>query len=233
VSAGPVPFRLYGHPVSNYFNAVHAALLEKGAAFEIVHVGASQDDAFLARSPMGKIPYLATAQGCIAETVAILNYLEDEITHPPLFPVNSFERARARQIINVVQMYVEAPTRSVFPGVFFGGTNTADTINGARHTLDRATDALERLCAPGPWLLGEAFGFADIFAFYCLDIAERVTRFVYDRSIIVETGLSEWHINMAARESSRTVLARFHPAFAAYLIDKKAAYTPEKELHNA
>lgn len=233
MNAVAVPFRLHGHPVSNYFNAVHAALIEKGAGFEIVHVGASQDEAFLARSAMGKIPYLETAHGCIAETVAILEYLDDEIPDPRLFPADSFARARARQIINVVQMYVEAPVRSIFPGVFFGGANSAETVAGARLTLDRATGALARLTNPAPWLLGDEFGYADIFAFYCLDIAERVTCFVYDRSILGETGLSDWHAKFAGRKSSSSVLANFGPAFAAYLIDKNAAYTPEKELRHA
>ena len=181
MTADVASFRLHGHPVSNYFNIVHAALIEKSAAFEIVLAGASQDEAFLARSAMGKIPYLETAHGCIAETVAILEYLDDEIPDPRLFPADSFARARARQIINVVQMYVEAPVRSIFPGVFFGGANSAETVAGARLTLDRATGALARLTNPAPWLLGDEFGYADIFAFYCLDIAERVTCFVYDR----------------------------------------------------
>jgi glutathione S-transferase len=136
-------------------------------------------------------------------------------------------------LINVVQMYVEAPVRSIFPGVFFGGTNSVDTESNARLTLDRATGALRRLANPTPWLLGDALGYADIFAFYCLDIAERVTRFVYDRSILGEIGLLDWHAEMIARNSSRTVLANFGPAFAAYLINKNAAYTPEKELHHA
>ena len=227
------PFRLHGNPVSNYFNVAHAALIEKGAAFEIGRAGASQDEAFLARSAMGKIPYLETAQGCLAETVAILEYLEDEIPDPRLFPADSFARARARQIINVVQMYVEAPVRSIFPGVFFGGANSAQAVASARLTLDRATGALRRLVEPAPWLLGGEFGNADIFAFYCLDIAERVTGFVYDRSILGETGLSDWYAAVAGRDSSQVVLANFSPAFAAYLIDKNAAYTPEQELRHA
>ncbi len=225
--------RLHGHPVSNYFNVVHAALIEKGAAFEIVLAGASQEEAFLARSAMGKIPYLETAHGCLAETVSILEYLEDVIPDPRLFPADSFERARARQIINVVQMYIEAPVRSIFPGVFFGGANSAETVTSSRLTLDRATGALRRLVEPAPWLLGGEFGYADIFAFFCLDIAERVACFVYDRSILGETGLSDWHANVAGRKSSSSVLANFGPAFAAYLIDKNAAYTPEKELRHA
>ena len=163
----------------------------------------------------------------------VLEYLEDEIPDPRMFPADSFERARARQIINVVQMYIEAPVRSIFPGVFFGGANNAETVASARLTLDRATGALRRLAEPAPGLLGDAFGYADIFAFYCLDIAERVTRFVYDRSILDETGLSDWHAKFIGRKSSSTVLADFGPAFAAYLIDKNAAYTPETELRHA
>lgn len=233
INADPAPLRLYGHPVSNYFNAAHAALIEKGAAFEIVNVSASQDEAFLGRSAMGKIPYLETARGCIAETIAILEYLEDEIPDSPLYPADNYARARARQIINVVQVYVEVPVRSIFPGVFFGGTNTVEAVASARQTLDRATDALKRLVDPAPWLLADDFGHADIFAFYCLDIAERVTRFVYDRSILAETGLTDWRANVAGRASSRTVLAGFAPAFEAYLTAKQAAYRPELELRHA
>src|SRR3546814_6519009 len=48
--------RLHGYAVSNYFNAAHAALLEKGARFEVVTTRSAKDEAFLAHSPMGKIP---------------------------------------------------------------------------------------------------------------------------------------------------------------------------------
>src|SRR3546814_18343819 len=76
--------RLHGYAVSNYCNAAQAALLEKGARFEVVTTRAAKDEAFLAHSPMGKIPYLETPDGCLAETVAILEYLEDAIDGPAL-----------------------------------------------------------------------------------------------------------------------------------------------------
>lgn len=220
--------RLHGYAVSNYFNAAHGALIEKGAAFEIVPTRSAQDEAFLALSPMGKIPYLETPHGTLAETVAILEYIEDAVAGPALYPADPFERARARQLINVVQMYVEAPVRSLFAGVFMGGANDPATVAAVRTMLDRSTAALRRLAVPGPWLLG-GFGHADIFAFYSLDIAERVTRFVYDRPILAEAGLTEWHAAMLARPSTRTVLAAFAPAFATYLKDKNAAYREPAE----
>lgn len=223
-SGNAASLRLHGYPVSNYFNIVHAALIEKEADFELVIARARQDDAFLAMSPMGKIPFLETSEGFLAETVAILEYLEDRFDGPSLYPADPFVRAKARQVINVVQMYVEAQIRLLFPGVFFGGANSVETVEVARAMLDRATGALRRLTRPRPWLVGDAFGNADIFAFYCLDIAERVTGFVYGRSILTEAGLTEWRARVAARDSSRIVLAAFAPAFEAYLRDRNAAW---------
>src|SRR3546814_8444654 len=49
--------RLHGYPVSQYFNAARAALIEKGTDFQVIPTRAAQDDAFLAHSAMGKIPY--------------------------------------------------------------------------------------------------------------------------------------------------------------------------------
>src|SRR3546814_4159367 len=94
--------RLHGYAVSNYFNAAHAALLEKGARFEVVTTRSAKDEAFLAHSPMGKITYLEKPDGCLAETVAILEYLEDAIDGPAIYPADPFASARARQLINEI-----------------------------------------------------------------------------------------------------------------------------------
>lgn len=223
--------RLHGHPVSNYFNAVRAALIEKDVAFDIVPERASQGTAFLTRSAMGKIPYLETAQGCIAETVAILDYLEEAAGGVPLLPLDPFERAKVRQVVNIVQLYVETPLRSLFPGVFMGGSNSAQAIAAARPVVDRAMRALGQLVAFRPFLLGERLTTADIFAFYTFDLGDRVTRFTWDMVLLDQVdGLRDWFDAMADRPSSRAVLTDFDTAFTAYLRDKAAAWQePELE----
>lgn len=226
-SSAQAPFRLHGYAVSNYFNIARAALLEKGAEFEVIARRASQEPEFLEFSPMGKIPFLETPRGCIAETVAILEFLEDVLPGPRLHPLDPFERAKVRQTINVVQMYVEAPARSLFPGVFMGGSNSEATVAAARPVLARAMRALRQLVAPGPFLLGPALTYADLFAFYCLDIAERLSRFVYGESLLEQVdGLSGWSARMARRDSAGVVLAAFDEAFSAYLAEKNAVYRP-------
>lgn len=216
--------RLHGYPVSNYVNTARAALIEKGLTFEMVVTGAAQDERFLGMNPMGKIPVLEDGGFFLGETVAILEYLDDLHGDPSLRPDDLRSRAHGRQIINVVQMYVEAPARTLFPGVFMGGRNSEDAEATARTALDRASLALRRLLAPSPFLLGERLSQADLFAFYNLDIVDRLTRFVFGRSIVEETGVADWHDRMTARESSRTVLADFETYFARYLADKHAAY---------
>jgi glutathione S-transferase len=216
--------RLHGYPVSNYFNIARAALIEKALPHEIVTARAAQDEAFLVMNPMGKIPVLESPDGWIGETVAIVEYLDDRYPDVPLRPTSLGERAKARQIVNVVQMYVETPARSLFPGVFGAGDNSAAAIAVSRAALDRSTSALARLMKPQPFLFGEAPSSADLFAFYNLDITDRLTRFVFGRSICEEIGVADWHGRMAARPSSHVVLADFERYFAEYLKDKGAPY---------
>jgi glutathione S-transferase len=227
--------RLLGYPVSNYVNIVRAALLEKQLPFAFVITRASQEPDFRRMSPLGKIPVLDTGEGYLSETVAILDYLDDEYPGVPLRHLDSFSRARSRQIINLVQLYVEAQVRQLFPGAFMGGSNTEATEAAVRAMLDRATGALSQLLTPFPFLFGERPGQADLFLFYNLDIAERVSRFVYQRSIIDEIGgLDEWLAAMHDRPSTQLVLADFHTSFQAYLEDHGAAYRPDEppRLHS-
>lgn len=223
--------RLLGYPVSNYVNIVRAALIEKQLPFEFVITRASQDASFRELSPLGKIPVLETREGPLTETVAILDYLDDAFPEMSLRPDAPFERARSRQTINIIQLYVEAQVRQLFAGVFMGGRNLPETETSVRGMLDRATAALTQRLHPAPFLLGECPGQADIFAFYNLGIAERVTRFVYDRSIIEEIGgLEGWWASMESRPATREVMADFHKSFATYLADHGAAYRADEPL---
>ncbi len=55
--------KLGGFAISNYYNKVKVALLEKGVAFEEVNCRPSQEPDYLERSPMGKVPFLDLGNG--------------------------------------------------------------------------------------------------------------------------------------------------------------------------
>ena len=58
-----VTIKLYGMPLSNYYNMVKTVLLEKGMDFEEVLVLPNQESDYLAKSPWGKVPARGTEQG--------------------------------------------------------------------------------------------------------------------------------------------------------------------------
>lgn len=64
--------RLYGMGRSNYFSIAKACLVEKSMAFEEVATQPSAENAYLAKSPMGKIPCIETERGFLSEAYAIV-----------------------------------------------------------------------------------------------------------------------------------------------------------------
>ena len=112
--------RLHGFIQSSYYNVVKLALLEKGLAFEEVHVALGDrgkldpDPRYREKSPIAKVPSLETDQGFLSETDVILDYLEDLGTGPSFYPTDPFERAKVRELIKYIELYIELPARRLY-----------------------------------------------------------------------------------------------------------------------
>jgi len=218
---------LHGYPVSNWFNCARAAMIELGLGADYVATRAAGDDGFLANSAMGKIPWLDTGRGGLAETVAILEYLE-ETFGPLLLPDDVFERARVRQLFNIVQLYIELPMRALYPAVFMGEAVDPDAATAAFAMTDRAMRALDRLCLCEPFLTGSALTMADLAAFHVFELANRVCCHLgRDGLLDSQPGFGRWLHAMQGRESTMIVLADFAPAFAEYRAARGAAFDEE------
>ena len=127
--------KLHGFAVSNYFNMVRMALMEKGAPFEIVETYPSQESAYLARSPVGKVPCLETGHGFLSETSVMLDYIEDVVPTPAFYPADPFKRAQVRQ--------VGLPELSV-PGGDLGEAEHAPRVRRPLDVLGQSPDARHR-----------------------------------------------------------------------------------------
>jgi glutathione S-transferase len=176
--------RLHGFAVSNYYNMVHLALLEKGLAFDTVSVYGSQDEAFLAISPRGKVPVLQTEQGYISETGAILDYLEDLGQGRPLLPAEPFARAQVRALMREIELYIELPARSCYAEAFFRIPVEAAIKDKARSELQAGIAALKRHGRFAPYVAGEQFSLADLYFLYSIDLAEAVAHKVLEFDLL-------------------------------------------------
>ena len=72
-------------------------LLEKGVAFEEVLAPPSKEESFLQRSPMGKVPFIEANGSFLAESQAIVEYIEETQPQPPLYPRDPWARAICRR----------------------------------------------------------------------------------------------------------------------------------------
>src|SRR5256885_234643 len=92
--------KLCGFHISNYFCKARIAMLEKGLDFELdPSCRPSQAPEFLARTPMGKVPFLELDGGAtLSESQVICEYLEDAYPAKPLYPADPLERSAAVQL---------------------------------------------------------------------------------------------------------------------------------------
>jgi glutathione S-transferase len=171
--------KLHGFPVSNYANMVQFALLEKGIPFEYVLTYPDQGEAFLARSPRGKVPVLETPDGFVNEASVILEYLEESGGGKPLLPRNPHQRAYVRSLMKEIELYVELPARSCFAEAFFGGRVPQAIKDKAREELTAGFAALRRHARIGPYLAGAELTLADVVFLYSVDLAAAVSKALF------------------------------------------------------
>ena len=199
--------KLYGAPVSNYYNLVKVALIEKGIDFEEVLTPPSQDPAYLNQSPMGKIPCIETPDGFLSESLPILEYLESLESDAPLLPLDAFAQAKAREISQVIELNVELVARRGLGGL--RGKPVADlTISEMQRDLPKGCAAVARLTQFGPFICGETFTYADIVSFFSLILANRIAIAVADTDLMaLIPGAQAWFEMMQSRPSVARALA--------------------------
>ncbi|MGC5699297.1 glutathione S-transferase family protein [Pseudomonas sp. NFXW11] len=166
--------KLFGFPVSNYYNMVKLALLEKGLAFEEVPFYAGQTPEALAISPRGKVPVLQVEQGFINETSVILEYLEQTQPGLALLPGEPFPRAQVLALAREIELYIELPARACYPEAFFGMPVAEAIKDKAKGELLLGFASLARHGRFSPYVAGDSLSVADLYFLYSVSLAQAV-----------------------------------------------------------
>jgi glutathione S-transferase len=181
---------LCGFPISNYYNKVKLALLEKGVAFTEEHAAThSTDEAILAASPLGKIPFLRTPEGGLCESQAILEYIDAAYPNPPLLPANLFAAAKVRELTTFLDLHLELVARELYTQAFFGGTVSESAQARVRKQLEKNIAAFKRLVKFAPFAAGDTFTQADCSAFVNLPLVGMATKAIYGEDLLIAGGV--------------------------------------------
>jgi glutathione S-transferase len=181
-----VMLKLYGFSVSNYYNMVKLALLEKGLPFEEVPFYAGTSPEALAISPRGKVPVLRTEQGFINETSVILEYIEQSQKGTPLLPSDPFERAQVLALAKEIELYIELPGRACYPEAFFGASVPDAIKEKTKAELLQGIAALGRHGKFSPYVAGETLSVADLYFLYSVPLACGVAKKLFGIDLLVE-----------------------------------------------
>ena len=211
-------FRLHGSPISNFYNIAKLALMEKGLDFEEQLQPPSQDEAFLAKSPLGKIPVLEVKEGFISETVAIVEFLEDVYPEIPLYPSNAYERALVRRLCHMAEVYIDIPCRPLLVTMMTGKELADDRKQEVRQQLEKGARGIARVVTPSPWMFGDRFTAADIFFYYNLGLVAPIAKDQLDVDLYsILPGFDAWRSMLAKRDFVQQVDVANKAAMEAFL----------------
>lgn len=182
--------KLYGFPLSNYYNKVKLALLEKGVPFEevLVHFGA---EGKAGKSPLGKVPYIETEQGFLCESQTIVEYIEARWPTPALLPADPWQAAKVRELTTYCDLHVELCARQLYPQAFFGGTLPEKYIERVKSDLIKNLATFKQLVQFAPYAAGDTFTMADCAVYVSLPLAALASKIVCGEDLVAAAGI-DW-----------------------------------------
>lgn len=195
--------------------ALRMFLQEKGIEIPTRQIdvfgGENRQAPYLAYNPAGQTPALLLDDGtCIAESVAIMEYLEEQHPAPALIGSTPEQRAQTRQWQRRVELNITENIHNAYhyaEGLarFRGRIPVVpEAADGLKHVAQDRMVWLDRMLDGHTFLVGERFTIADIWLYIWLDFADSVQQ-PFDRSL---SNVGAWFERVAARPSAT---ASLHP----------------------
>lgn len=191
-------------------------LLEKSLHLPVqqidVFTGENRQPPFLAHNPAGQTPALLLDDGtCLAEAVAIMEYLEELHPTPALIGTTPQERALTRQWQRRVELNITENIHNAYhyaEGLarFESRIPVApEAANGLKRVAQDRIGWLDGMLGEREYLAGNRFTIADIWLCVWLDFADSVGQ-AFDHTL---PRLGPWFSRIAARPSAA---ASLHPS---------------------
>jgi glutathione S-transferase len=169
VEAHP-PLRLYRIPFSTNVERVALALAHKGIAAEWVEVDAADRGEVVRISGQELVPVLVAGDEVVADSTAILEYLEERFPEPPLYPAEPARRAELLLFVDWFNRLWKRPPNLIAAEELKPEPDRA-RIAELERRIAAALAIFEDLLAARDFLFGDELTAADVIAFPFLKYA--------------------------------------------------------------
>lgn len=163
-------FKLYYAPHSCAL-ATHIVLEEAGAPYEAVRLDFKTNEqrmpAYLAVNPKGRVPALATEDGILTETPAILAFLAQRFPEAALAPVDPFRFAQVQAFNSYLCSTVHVAHAHRRRGYRWADEPTAieEMRRKAPQNMSDCFELIEQQMFTGPFVMGEQYTICDPYLF--------------------------------------------------------------------
>ena len=165
--------KLYGYYRSSASYRVRIALNVKGLQWDYIAVRLDKGEQLLSehgdRNPMQLVPVLDTGDALLAQSVAIVEYLETRYPEPPLLPAGDVPKARVRDMVQIIASDIQ-PIANLRVLKYLRSQHDLDddgVSEWARHWIGLGFTAYERraseFSASGRYSFGDSLSLADVF----------------------------------------------------------------------
>lgn len=172
-------WRVHQFPLCPFSRAVRLALAEKGVAHTLeLALPWERPDTLSRLNPAMQTPVMENATLVLADSMAILEYLDETIERPPLIGAGSAERAEARRLAAWFsqRFYAEvtAPllAERMYKRIVVKGMPDGIAIRNANRAAELHLQYIDDLLDERRWLAGPTFGIADIHAAAQISVAD-------------------------------------------------------------
>lgn len=159
------PIKLYGSAISGHVHRVRLFLSMLGLPFEVIELDLKKRDnrtpEFLARNPFGQVPVIEDGEVTLADSNAILLYLNERYASDPArwMPRDALGAARVQRWLSVAAGPLAQGPSMARVIVLFGLAADPSDVIARSHNLLRV---MEAELAQQPFLAGDSVTLADI-----------------------------------------------------------------------
>lgn len=148
---------LFGHWICPFSVRVEFALAQRGIEYTVVDVppravrpkGFVVPEEFIAHSPKLEVPMVKIDGEYLADSIPILEWLEEKFTDSSLLPVGDTAQAVVRERVDWMNQYVYRP----MIGVYYG--TDAALIQESSVAFMKAMETVDQWLQASSWLAGE------------------------------------------------------------------------------
>jgi len=208
--------RLFHVPLSPFCRKVRLVMGEKRLEVELVEERYwEQDPDFLRRNPAAKVPVLKMDGKMMADSNAIVEYLEEKYPDPALMPRDPDGRYEVRRLVAWFddKFHHEVTAKLLYERVnrklMGAGYPDSSNVKAGAKAIKYHLDYMHWLLDHRRWLAGDVMTLADFTAAAHLSALDYISDVDWNRSAVVK----DWYATIKSRPAFRAVLADQVPGF--------------------